>query len=45
VSDPERTIVDGLRHPQYVGGVTEVARAVFLRRKDLDVKTPGRLCP
>ncbi len=23
---------------QYVGGVTEVARAVFLRRKDLDVK-------
>ncbi|MGB2625922.1 MAG: type IV toxin-antitoxin system AbiEi family antitoxin domain-containing protein [Candidatus Acidiferrum sp.] len=38
VSDPERTIVDGLRHPQYVGGVTEVARAVFLRRKDLDVK-------
>jgi predicted transcriptional regulator of viral defense system len=38
VSDPERTIIDGLRHPQYVGGVTEVARAVFQRRKDLDVK-------
>jgi predicted transcriptional regulator of viral defense system len=37
VSDPERTIVDGLRHPQYVGGITEVARAVFLRRKDLHV--------
>jgi len=38
VSDPERTIVDSLRHAQYVGGVTEVARALFLRRKDLDVK-------
>ena len=38
VSDLERTIIDGLRQPKYVGGVTEVARAVALRRKDLNTK-------
>jgi predicted transcriptional regulator of viral defense system len=40
VSDPERTIIDGLRQPEYCGGVTEVARGLWMRRQDLDV---GRL--
>jgi predicted transcriptional regulator of viral defense system len=37
VSDPERTIVDGLRQPEYCGGVTEVARGLWMRRQDLNV--------
>ncbi len=40
VSDPERTIVDGLRQPEHCGGLTEVARGLWIRREDLDV---GRL--
>lgn len=37
VSDPERTILDGLKQPQYCGGVTEVAKGLWMRRNDLDV--------
>lgn len=37
ISDPERTIVDGLRHPAYVGGVTEIAKALWMRRDKLDI--------
>jgi predicted transcriptional regulator of viral defense system len=37
VSDPERTIIDGLRQPEYCGGVTEVARGLWMRRQDLNV--------
>jgi len=40
VSDPERTIIDGLRQPAYCGGVTEVAKGLWMRREDMDV---GRL--
>lgn len=40
VSDPERTIIDGLRQPKYVGGITEVVKALWMRRKDLN---PDRL--
>lgn len=39
VSDPERTIIDGLKQPEYCGGVTEVAKGLWMRRQDLKVKT------
>lgn len=38
VSDPERTIIDGLDHPQYVGGVTEVAKGLWMKRDALRVE-------
>ncbi|HXX38946.1 MAG TPA: type IV toxin-antitoxin system AbiEi family antitoxin [bacterium] len=37
VSDLERTILDGLRQPRYCGGVTEVAKGLWMRRADMDV--------
>lgn len=37
VSDPERTVIDGLCHPQYVGGVTEVAKGLWMKRDTLRV--------
>lgn len=39
VSDPERTIIDGLKQPEYCGGVTEVAKGLWMRRHDLEVPT------
>lgn len=38
VSDIERTVIDGLRHPQYCGGLTEVAKGLWMRREK--VQTP-----
>ncbi|QTH24936.1 type IV toxin-antitoxin system AbiEi family antitoxin domain-containing protein (plasmid) [Rhizorhabdus wittichii] len=38
ISDPERTIIDGLDHPQYVGGVTEVAKGLWMKRDTLRVE-------
>ena len=32
ISDMERTIIDGLRHPTFVGGTTEVAKALWMKR-------------
>lgn len=40
VSDPERTVLDGLRQPEYCGGVTEVAKGLWIRRTDMKI---GRL--
>jgi predicted transcriptional regulator of viral defense system len=37
VSDPERTIIDGLKQPEYCGGLTEVAKGLWMRRQDLKV--------
>lgn len=37
VSDSERTVVDGLKRPEYCGGVTEVARGMVMRRDALNV--------
>jgi predicted transcriptional regulator of viral defense system len=37
VSDLERTVLDGLRLPEYCGGVTEVAKGLWIRRADMDV--------
>lgn len=36
VSDIERTIIDGLHLPAYCGGVTEVAKGLWMRRDDVN---------
>lgn len=38
ISDMERTIIDGLRHPAFVGGVTEVAKGMWMKRDALNVE-------
>ncbi len=40
ISDIERTVIDGLRLPAYCGGITEVAKGLWMRRQDV---SPGRL--
>ncbi|MBI2606332.1 MAG: transcriptional regulator [Deltaproteobacteria bacterium] len=40
VSDLERTILDGLKQPNYCGGLTEVAKALWIKRSVID---PGKL--
>lgn len=36
-SDLERTILDGLRHPEYCGGITDVAKGLWMRHTDVGV--------
>jgi predicted transcriptional regulator of viral defense system len=36
-SDLERTILDGLRHPEYYGGITDVAKGLWMRHDDLSL--------
>ena len=36
ISDLERTLVDGLRQPEYCGGIAEVAKGLWMRRHDLN---------
>jgi predicted transcriptional regulator of viral defense system len=38
VSDPERTILDGLARPDLCAGVSEVATGLLIRKDDLDLK-------
>jgi len=40
VSDLEKTVIDGLRQPEYCGGLTEVAKGLWMRHQDM---TPARL--
>ncbi|MHB1515837.1 MAG: type IV toxin-antitoxin system AbiEi family antitoxin domain-containing protein [Acidiferrobacteraceae bacterium] len=40
ISDIERTIIDGLRHPACAGGITEVAKGLWMKRAMLKI---GRL--
>jgi len=35
VGDRERTIIDGQREPEYCGGMSEVARVLWMRRKSI----------
>src|SRR5882724_4089525 len=37
ISDLERTILDGLRHPEYCGGITDVAKGLWMRHADISV--------
>ena len=36
VSDLERTIIDGLKQPEYCGGLTEVAKGLWMRHQDVN---------
>jgi predicted transcriptional regulator of viral defense system len=33
-----RTIIDGLKLPEYCGGITEVAKGLWIKRKELSIK-------
>jgi predicted transcriptional regulator of viral defense system len=35
VSDLERTVLDGLRQPEYCGGITDVAKGLWMRHDDI----------
>lgn len=35
ISDMERTIIDGLRHPAFAGGISEVAKGLWMKRDAL----------
>ena len=37
ISDLERTVLDGLRHPKYCGGITDVAKGLWMRHTDMRV--------
>lgn len=37
ISDLERTVIDGLRQPEYCGGVTDVAKGLWMRHEDMQV--------
>jgi len=37
ISDLERTILDGLRHPEYCGGISDVAKGLWMRHDDVRV--------
>ena len=38
ISDLERTIIDGLRQPEYCGGVTDIAKGLWMRRADMKIQ-------
>ena len=33
ISDIDRTLIDGLKQPEYCGGITEVAKGLWMRRE------------
>ena len=37
VSDLERTIIDGLKQPEYCGGLTEVAKGLWMRHQNVNI--------
>ena len=37
VSDLERTIIDGLKQPEYCGSLTEVAKGLWMRQQDVNI--------
>lgn len=39
IASKEKTIVDGLMHPEYCGGIPEVSKAMWNTRKEVDWKT------
>jgi len=38
VSDLEKTIIDGLRQPKYCGGLSEVAKGLWIKRDEIEPK-------
>lgn len=41
VSDIERTAIDGLRHPEYCGGLTEVAKGLWIQQEKVQIPKLG----
>lgn len=39
VSNLERTIIDGLRQPAYAGGISEVAKGLWMKHESISVET------
>jgi len=39
VSDVERTVIDGLKQPEYCGGLTEVAKGLLMRRETISLSS------
>jgi predicted transcriptional regulator of viral defense system len=37
VSDIEKTVLDGLQHPRYCGGLSEVAKGLWMKHGELNV--------
>ena len=37
VSDLEKTVIDGLKQPEYCGGISEVAKGIWMRHSDLKI--------
>jgi len=37
VSNLERTLIDGFKQPEYCGGLTEVAKGLWMRQQDINV--------
>ena len=37
VSNLERTAIDGFKQPEYCGGVTEIAKGVWMRQQDINI--------
>jgi predicted transcriptional regulator of viral defense system len=37
ISDLERTVLDGLRHPELCGGITDIAKGLWMRHTDISV--------
>jgi len=42
VSDRNRTVIDGLRRPEYCGGLTEVAKGLWMQREKISVEEMTR---
>lgn len=42
VSDLERTVIDGLKRPEYCGGVADVAKGLWMRRRDVRAEVLAR---
>ena len=36
VSDAERTVIDGLRHPHHCGGLSEVAKGLWIKKGEMN---------
>jgi len=36
VSDIERTVIDGLKQPEYCGGISDVAKGLWMRKESID---------
>jgi predicted transcriptional regulator of viral defense system len=36
ISDLERTVIDGLKMPEYCGGITELAKGIWMRKEAIE---------